>query len=132
MDVPVAVFELLLTRCLWFTGELDANRPVPFRLTPNIAEFLTATGVTGPLTAAMVSSARCFVQPQYKLPSFLRAMLRDEYITWHKKVGTGDDSDVRVVVYDSFSVNKLIVIMFTSLRMSVKNCCTCLFVFVSV
>ena len=67
-------------------GELDANRPVPFRLTPNIAEFLTATGVTGPLTAAMVSSARCFVQPQYKLTSFLRAMLRDEYITWHKKV----------------------------------------------
>ncbi|XP_052799623.1 transformation/transcription domain-associated protein-like isoform X2 [Mya arenaria] len=67
------------------TGELDANRPVPFRLTPNIAEFLTSTGVTGPLTAAMISTARCFVQPQYKLPSFLRAILRDEYITWHKK-----------------------------------------------
>ena len=68
------------------SGELDANRPVPFRLTPNIADFLTATGVTGPLTAAMVASARCFVQPQYKLASFLRAILRDEYITWHKKV----------------------------------------------
>jgi transformation/transcription domain-associated protein len=68
-------------------GELDANRPVPFRLTPNIAEFLTATGVTGPLTASMVSAARCFVQPQYKLISLLRAILRDEYITWHKKVG---------------------------------------------
>lgn len=26
------------------SGELDANRPVPFRLTPNILEFLTATG----------------------------------------------------------------------------------------
>ena len=25
-------------------GDLDANRPVPFRLTPNIADFLTATG----------------------------------------------------------------------------------------
>ena len=70
------------------TGELDANRPVPFRLTPNIAEFLTSTGVTGPLTASMVASARCFVQPQYKLSSFLRAILRDEYITWHKKVST--------------------------------------------
>ncbi|XP_064648217.1 transformation/transcription domain-associated protein-like isoform X2 [Lineus longissimus] len=66
-------------------GELDANRPVPFRLTPNIAEFLTLTGVTGPLTASMVSAARCFVQPQYKLVSLLRAILRDEYITWHKK-----------------------------------------------
>lgn len=69
------------------SGDLDANRPVPFRLTPNIAEFLTMTGVTGPLTASMVASARCLVQPQYKLPSFLRAILRDEYITWHKKVG---------------------------------------------
>ncbi len=51
-----------------------------------MAEFLTPTGVTGPLTAAMVAAARCFVQPQYKLPSLLRAVLRDEYITWHKKV----------------------------------------------
>ena len=69
-----------------FIGDLDANRPVPFRLTPNIAEFLTSTGVNGPLTASMVAAARCFVQPQYKLPSFLRAIFRDEYITWHKKV----------------------------------------------
>jgi phosphatidylinositol kinase/protein kinase (PI-3 family) len=68
------------------TGDLDAKRPVPFRLTPNIAEFLTQTGVTGSLTAAMVASARCFVQPHYKFASYLRAMLRDEYITWHKKV----------------------------------------------
>ncbi|KAL5007444.1 hypothetical protein ScPMuIL_016250 [Solemya velum] len=67
------------------SGDLDANRPVPFRLTPNITEFLIMTGVTGPLTAAMVAAARCFVQTQYKLPSFLRAILRDEYITWHKK-----------------------------------------------
>lgn len=67
------------------TGDLDANRPVPFRLTPNISEFLTSTGVTGPLTASMIATARCFVQPQYKLASFLRAILRDEYITWHKK-----------------------------------------------
>ena len=71
-----------------FTGDLDANRPVPFRLTPNIAEFLTTTGVNGPLTASMVAAARCFVQPQYKLPSFLRAIFRDEYITWHKKVNS--------------------------------------------
>ncbi|ESP00831.1 hypothetical protein LOTGIDRAFT_140419, partial [Lottia gigantea] len=67
------------------TGELDANRPVPFRLTPNITEFITTMGVNGPLTACMVAIARCFVQPQYKLPSFLRAILRDEFITWHKK-----------------------------------------------
>lgn len=74
--------DLLLS----YSGDLGANRPVPFRLTPNIAEFISQTGVTGPLTAAMVSAARCFVQPRFKLGSLLKAILRDEYITWHKKV----------------------------------------------
>jgi len=68
------------------TGELNANRPVPFRLTPNIAEFLTVIGITGPLTAAMLVTARCFVYPSHKISSYLSAILRDEYITWHKKV----------------------------------------------
>jgi len=76
--VQLYVYEL--------SGELNANRPVPFRLTPNIAEFLTIIGVTGPLTAAMLVTARCFVYPPYKIASYLSAILRDEYITWHKKV----------------------------------------------
>lgn len=66
-------------------GELDANRPVPFRLTPNIFEFLTVIGVTGPLTACMIAAARCLVQPNIKITSILRAVLRDEMIAWHKK-----------------------------------------------
>lgn len=49
------------------TGELDANRPVPFRLTPNISEFLTTIGVSGPLTASMIAVARCFAQPNFKV-----------------------------------------------------------------
>lgn len=68
------------------SGDLHSNRPVPFRLTPNIAELLAPTGVNGPLAAAMLSAARCFVQPQYKFSALLKAILRDEYITWHKKV----------------------------------------------
>jgi transformation/transcription domain-associated protein len=67
------------------TGELNANRPVPFRLTPNVAEFLTVIGVSGPLTAAMLATARCFVYPPYKISSYLSAILRDEYVAWHKK-----------------------------------------------
>uniref|UniRef100_A0A8C4NLY9 PI3K/PI4K catalytic domain-containing protein n=1 Tax=Eptatretus burgeri TaxID=7764 RepID=A0A8C4NLY9_EPTBU len=51
------------------TGLLDANRPVPFRLTPNISEFLTPIGVSGPLTASMIAVARCFAQPSFKVPS---------------------------------------------------------------
>lgn len=62
---------------------------MPFRLTPNLAEFLTQIGITGPLTASMVAAARCFVYPSYKLSSYLSAILRDEYITWHKKVNNG-------------------------------------------
>ena len=26
------------------TGELDSNRPVPFRMTPNVVEFMTSIG----------------------------------------------------------------------------------------
>ena len=32
------------------TGELDSNRPVSFRLTPNITEFITSVGVSGMYT----------------------------------------------------------------------------------
>jgi transformation/transcription domain-associated protein len=89
------------------TGELDVNRPVPFRLTPNIAEFLTNIGISGPLTASAIATARCFVQPNFKvsflgnfcsrlfnkilfkfprqLSTILRTILRDEIIAVHKK-----------------------------------------------
>lgn len=66
-------------------GELDANRPVPFRLTPNIQELVSEIGVSGPLTASMIASARCFVYPNFKVTSILRAILRDEMIFAHKK-----------------------------------------------
>uniref|UniRef100_A0A3Q2WAZ9 Transformation/transcription domain-associated protein n=1 Tax=Haplochromis burtoni TaxID=8153 RepID=A0A3Q2WAZ9_HAPBU len=62
------------------TGDLDANRPVPFRLTPNISEFLTTIGVSGPLTASMIAVARCFAQPNFKVPRLLPFFLF-KYIT---------------------------------------------------
>uniref|UniRef100_A0A3Q2UJ62 Transformation/transcription domain-associated protein n=1 Tax=Fundulus heteroclitus TaxID=8078 RepID=A0A3Q2UJ62_FUNHE len=75
------------------TGDLDANRPVPFRLTPNISEFLTTIGVSGPLTASMIAVARCFAQPNFKqVDGILKAVLRDEIIAWHKK--TQEDTSV--------------------------------------
>ena len=72
------------------TGELDAKRPVPFRLTPNMAEFLTMIGVAGPLTASMIAAARCLVQPSAKVAAILKAVLRDEFIAWHKKKSTNE------------------------------------------
>ncbi|CAA9994104.1 unnamed protein product [Nesidiocoris tenuis] len=66
-------------------GELNANRPVPFRLTPNIQELLTETSISGPLTASMIATAKCFVYPNFEVPSILRAILRDEMIFILKK-----------------------------------------------
>ena len=58
---------------------------MPFRLTPNLVEFLTSTGVNGVLNGCMVAAARCFVQPNYKVESLLKAILRDEAIAWWGK-----------------------------------------------
>lgn len=49
------------------TGELDVNRPVPFRLTPNIVEYLSQIGINGPMTASAIATARCLVQPNFKV-----------------------------------------------------------------
>ena len=54
------------------SGELDSNRPVPFRLTPNVYEFISEVGVRGPLTASMISAARCLVHPNFKVQAILR------------------------------------------------------------
>ena len=65
-------------------GLLDANRPVPFRLTPPLQSFITQIGITGPLQLSMLATARCFVQPLYGLENILKAILRDEFIAWKK------------------------------------------------
>lgn len=68
------------------SGEMDSNRPVPFRLTHNISSLITLTGVNGPLTASMIAIARCLVQPNFRFAAILRAILRDETLAWYKKV----------------------------------------------
>lgn len=55
------------TYTCFIEGELDTTRPVPFRLTPNIIEYLSAVGINGPLTASMIATARCFVYPNFKV-----------------------------------------------------------------
>ena len=65
-------------------GELDANRPVPFRFTPSLQTFISPVGKTGALTMCMIAAARCLAQPYFSIQSLLRAVLRDEYIAWYK------------------------------------------------
>lgn len=50
-----------------FSGKLDESRPVPFRLTPNIVEYLSCIGISGPLTASMIAAARCLVYPNFRV-----------------------------------------------------------------
>ena len=72
------------TLTLLITGELDANRPVPFRLTPALQSLISQISVVGPLQLSMVAAARCLVQPHFGLENILRAVLRDEFIAWRK------------------------------------------------
>ena len=67
-------------------SDLETNRPVPFRLTPNIVEFLGPLNISGPLSASIISAARCLDQPNFKFQTILRAILLDEMIAHHKKV----------------------------------------------
>jgi transformation/transcription domain-associated protein len=80
--VNVAYFKFDLDDA---TGELESNRPVSFRLTPNLTELVTSVGVAGPLTASMIAAARCLSHPSFKIQALLRAVLRDEMIAWNKK-----------------------------------------------
>ncbi|RWS15188.1 transformation/transcription domain-associated protein-like protein [Dinothrombium tinctorium] len=88
------------------SGELDANRPVPFRLTHCISEFITGMGVSGPLTASMIATARCLVQPNFKVQSILRAILRDEILAWYKKTqGDSTNASGEVVMKGELLIN---------------------------
>lgn len=61
--------------------DFNADRSVPFRLTPNVSEFITNAGVNGVYNAIQIAQARCLVQPQYHFLWILRAILKDEILT---------------------------------------------------
>lgn len=63
----------------------NAPRPVPFRLTPNLVDFISLHGVHGPLTSNIIALARCLVQPQYHFGWLLRAILKDEILNFMNK-----------------------------------------------
>ncbi|CAK8696388.1 unnamed protein product [Clavelina lepadiformis] len=67
------------------TGEMNASRPVPFRFTPNLVDFVSPVGINSVVTSAIIASARCFMQPNFKVDGLLCAVMRDEMIFWHKK-----------------------------------------------
>lgn len=62
VNISYYKFDINDAKCV-----LDPGRPVPFRLTPNISEYLSQVGASGPLTAAAIATARCWTHPTYKV-----------------------------------------------------------------
>lgn len=68
------------------TIESNAVRKhVPFRLTPNLSEVITRTGIDGPFRGALEAVARCLATPNTRVMSIFKAILRDEMLFWYKK-----------------------------------------------
>ena len=60
--------------------KLNGRKPVPFRVTPNIAEFLGQIGVAGLFTASIIAAARCAVQPSLNFVAVLKTVISDEFL----------------------------------------------------
>lgn len=84
-------------------GELRSHRPVPFRLTPNLSELITHTGIVGPFRGALDAISQCFTNPQSRVISIFRAILRDEMLFWQKRGQDTVESETLVIM-----VNKAI------------------------
>lgn len=69
--------------------DLKSNRPVPFRLTPNLVELITQIGIIGPFRGTLEAVSNCFGKPKSRVISIIRAIIRDEMLFWQKR---GQDS----------------------------------------
>ncbi|CAF0709284.1 unnamed protein product [Brachionus calyciflorus] len=56
------------------------NRLTPFRLTPNLVEFIQPSGVYGQMSASMTALARCLNEPHYGFIWILRTILKDDVL----------------------------------------------------
>lgn len=63
-------------------GQITLVEAVPFRLTPNIQEYMTPVVVEGVFTPAIHSYAEVFYRPDSELCEFLPMIVRDELISW--------------------------------------------------
>ena len=62
---------------------LGSAEQVPFRLTPNMQSFMTASGLEGIFATSLMSIARSLTEPEYDLENFLHLFIRDLLITWN-------------------------------------------------
>lgn len=102
-QINVSFYKFDLDDC---NGELRSNRPIPFRLTPNLAELITPTGIVGPFRGALDAVSQCFTNPQNRVISIFRAILRDEMLFWQKRGQDTVESEALVMMV-SKAVSKI-------------------------
>lgn len=59
------------------------DQPVPFRLTPNIQNFVTPIGIEGLLVTSVATIARALTESEYDLEHKLAIFVSDEMQFWH-------------------------------------------------
>ena len=64
------------------SGQLTLTEAVPFRLTPNIQEFLTEFGIEGPFSAFIVALGQALSGKKQELADYLTLFIRDEIFNW--------------------------------------------------
>lgn len=63
-------------------GQITLVEAVPFRLTPNLQDFITPLVIEGVLVPALYSCAEVFYKQDSELCEFLLMIVRDELISW--------------------------------------------------
>lgn len=61
---------------------LHNSEPVPFRLTPNIQNFIGDIGLEGIMSVYVLIMARCLSEPEFELEHYLSLFVRDEIVSW--------------------------------------------------
>ncbi len=90
---------------------------------------MTSFGVNGPLVQGMTSLARCLIYPNYKLSAILRAILRDEMVSWIKKkqddreMLTTRPSDSQGMESDSEAVINMVTKAVTAIMARIQMLC---------
>lgn len=103
-------------------GEFNQDRQVYSRLTPNIVEFITTSGLNGILSMVKIATARCLIQPNYHLTWILRAIIKDEIVILinnKKRNDLAQETENEIIIN---SVNKLVNQMENRLKSKFSNC----------
>jgi transformation/transcription domain-associated protein len=62
---------------------IDGAEPVPFRLSPNITEFIGPYLLKGLVGGTIIGSAACVLKHQDIVKNFLYLFLRDDMLSWN-------------------------------------------------